>query len=347
MTDAAVIHHRRRRPRPAVAITGVLIAGAALALTVGPADLPVRGVFYELVDRLPWVNVESGMSERQIAVLWELRLPRVVLGALVGGALAIAGGAYQGVFRNPLADPYLLGVAAGAGLGATVAIVVGVPGTSPLLPLAAFAGAAVAVVTTYALARLGGAVRTTSTLILGGVAVASFLTAVQTFAQQLASDTVREVFAWILGRLTTVGWGEVRLVAPFVVVSVAILIAHRRHLDVLAVGETEATALGLDVSRVRFWIVLAATLATAAAVSVAGLIGFVGIIVPHTVRLLAGSSYRSILPLSLVGGAAFLLLADVVARTVLAPSELPIGVVTAFVGAPFFAVILARTGRPR
>ncbi len=330
-----------------MAITGVLIAGAALALTVGPANLPVRGVLYELVDRLPWVNVDSGMSERQIAVLWELRLPRVVLGALVGGSLAIAGGAYQGVFRNPLADPYLLGVAAGAGLGATVAIVVGVPGTSPLLPLAAFAGAAIAVVATYALARLGGTVRTTSTLILAGVAVASFFTAVQTFAQQLASDTVREVFAWILGRLTTVGWGEVRLVAPFVLVSVAILIAHRRHLDVLAVGETEATALGLEVSRVRFWIVLAATLATAAAVSVAGLIGFVGIIVPHTVRLLAGSSYRSILTLSLVGGAAFLLLADVVARTVLAPSELPIGVVTAFVGAPFFGVILARTGRPR
>lgn len=342
-----MVAHRRRRPRPALMVGLVLLVGAGLALTVGPAGLPVRGVVLDLIDRLPWVSVESGLTDRQAAVLWELRLPRVALGALVGGALAIAGGAYQGVFRNPLADPYLLGVAAGAGLGATLAIVAGVPGTSPLLPVAAFAGGAVAVVVTYALARLGGTVRTTATLILAGVAVASFFTAAQTFAQQLASDTVREVFAWILGRLTTVGWDEVRLVAPFVVVSVVVLIAHRRHLDVLAVGETEASALGLEVSRVRFWIVLAATLATASAVAVAGLIGFVGIIVPHTVRLLAGTSYRSILPMSLAAGAAFLLFADVVARTVLAPSELPIGVVTAFVGAPFFAVILARSGRGR
>lgn len=347
MTDVVVVARARRRPSTALILTAVLLGGAALALGVGPAGVPVRGVVLELLDALPFVNVESGLGERQAAVLWQLRLPRVVLGAIVGGALAIAGGAYQGVFRNPLADPYLLGVAAGAGLGATLAIIGGVASTSPVLPLAAFGGGAVAVVVTYALARLGGSVRTTATLILAGVAVASFFTAAQTFAQQLASDTVREVFAWILGRLTTAGWAEVRLVTPFVLVAMLVLIAHRRHLDVLAVGETEASALGLEVSRVRFWIVLSATLAAAAAVSVAGLLGFVGIVVPHSVRLLAGSSYRAILPLSLLGGAAFLLFADVVARTVLAPSELPIGVVTAFVGAPFFAVILARAGTAR
>jgi len=347
MTDAAVAAPTRRRPPTALALIFVLLVGAALALTVGPANLPVRGVVLDLLDALPFVNADSGLTERQAAVLWQLRLPRVVLGAIVGGSLAIAGGTYQGVFRNPLADPYLLGVAAGAGLGATVAIISGVSGTSPILPFAAFGGGVVAVVITYALTRLGGSLRTTATLILAGVAVASFFTAAQTFAQQLASDTVREVFAWILGRLTTVGWAEVRLVTPFVLVATIVMLGHRRHLDVLAVGEVEASSLGLDVSRVRFWMVLAATLATAAAVSVAGLIGFVGIVVPHSVRLLAGSSYRAILPLSLAGGAAFLLFADVVARTVLAPSELPIGVVTAFVGAPFFAVILARSGGAR
>jgi iron complex transport system permease protein len=323
----------------------VAVAAAFAAVLVGPADIPADGVVRELLDRLPFVTIDSGLSERQAAVVWQLRVPRVVLGALVGGALSIAGGAYQGVFRNPLADPYLLGVAAGAGLGATLAIVAGVSSTSAVLPVAAFSGGAVAVVITYGLARLGGSMRTTGTLVLAGVAVASFFTAAQTFAQQMASDTVREVFAWILGRLTTAGWDEVRIVTPFLVVAIAVLIAHRRHLDVLSVGETEAAALGMHVSRVRFWVVLAATLATAGAVAVAGLIGFVGIIVPHTVRLIAGSSYRSILPLSLVAGAAFLLLADIVARTVLSPSELPIGVVTAFVGAPFFAVILARSGR--
>ncbi len=336
---------RRLRLRPGFLITALGLAAAVAAVIVGPAGLPVSGVVLEIFDRLPFVDIDSGLSERQAAVLWQLRVPRVVLGAMVGAALAVAGGAYQGVFRNPLADPYLLGVAAGAGLGATLAIVLGVPGTSPLLPVAAFTGGGVAVVVTYALARLGGSLRTTSTLILAGVAVASFFTAAQTFAQQLASDTVREVFAWILGRLTTSGWGDVTLVAPFLVVALAGMLVHRRHLDVMAVGETEAAALGMHVARVRFWIVLAATLATAAAVSVAGLIGFVGIIVPHSVRLLAGSSYRSILPLSLLGGAAFMLIADIIARTVLAPSELPIGVITAFVGAPFFAILLGRSGR--
>jgi iron complex transport system permease protein len=345
VTDAAVSHPRRLHLNPSFVIVVVGLAAGVAAVMVGPAGLPARGVLLELADRLPFVAIDSGLSDRQAAVLWQLRVPRVALGAMVGASLAAAGGAYQGVFRNPLADPYLLGVAAGAGLGATAAIVGGVPSTSPLLPLAAFTGGAVAVVVTYALARLGGSLRTTGTLILAGVAVASFFTAAQTFAQQMASDTVREVFAWILGRLTTSGWGEVTLVAPFLAVALVVLLVHRRHLDVMAVGETEAASLGMHVARVRFWIVLAATLATAAAVSVAGLIGFVGIIVPHTVRLMAGSSYRSILPLSLLGGAAFLLVADIIARTVIAPSELPIGVITAFVGAPFFAVILARSGR--
>ncbi len=343
MTDAAFPRLRRLHVRPGFVVALIGAMAAVTAVMVGPAGLPLRGVMLDLVDRLPLVDVESGLSERQAAVLWQLRVPRVALGAMVGGSLAIAGGAYQGVFRNPLADPYLLGVAAGAGLGATLAIAMGVGGSSPLLPLAAFTGGVVAVVITYALARLGGSLRTTATLILAGVAVASFFTAAQTFVQQLASDTVREVFAWILGRLTTSGWGDVILVSPFLVVALTVLLAHRRHLDVMAVGETEAAALGMHVARVRFWIVIAATLATAAAVSVAGLIGFVGIIVPHTVRLVAGTSYRAILPLSLLGGAAFMLIADVIARTALAPSELPIGVITAFVGAPFFAVILARS----
>ncbi len=345
MTRVAVARPRHPRLGPTGAIVLLAVAAAFAAVLVGPANIPAGGVVRELLDRLPFVSIESGLTERQAAVVWQLRVPRVVLGAMVGAALSIAGGAYQGVFRNPLADPYLLGVAAGAGLGATLAIAAGVSATSAILPVAAFSGGAVAVVITYGLARLGGSMRATGTLVLAGVAVASFFTAAQTFAQQMASDTVREVFAWILGRLTTAGWGEVRIVTPFLVVAMAVLIAHRRHLDVLAVGETEAAALGVHVSRVRFWVVLAATLATAGAVAVAGLIGFVGIIVPHTVRLIAGSSYRTILPLSLVGGAAFLLLADIVARTVLSPSELPIGVVTAFVGAPFFAVILARSGR--
>ena len=175
--------------------------------------------------------------------------------------------------------------------------------------------------------------------------MAAFLTAVQTYVQQRESETLREVYGWILGRLTTAGWREVALMAPYALVSAVVILLHRRLLDVLAVGDDEASSLGLRAARVRLVVVVAATLATAAAVAVSGLIGFVGIVVPHTVRLLVGTSHRLLAPLSLVAGAAFLILADLAARTVAAPAELPIGVVTAFVGAPFFALVLRTTRR--
>jgi iron complex transport system permease protein len=340
-------------PRPARLRAGLLLAACAclagaalLGVLVGPVRLGTGGVLAELAGRLPLVEVDSGLSERDAAILWQLRLPRVVLGGLVGAMLALAGAAYQGVFRNPLADPYLLGAAAGAGLAATLAIAYG-PDTSSwpvdLLPVAAFAGAVAGVVAAYALGRSGGG-RTATTLILSGVAVASFLTAVQTYVQQRQDETLREVYGWILGRLTTAGWSEVVLVVPYALLSAAVILLHRRLIDVLAVGDDEASSLGVRAARVRLVVVAAATLATAAAVAVSGLIGFVGIIVPHTVRLVAGSSYRLLAPLCLIAGAAFLILADLVARTVMAPAELPIGVVTAFFGAPFFALVL-RTSR--
>jgi iron complex transport system permease protein len=278
-------------------------------------------------------------------VIWQLRAPRVVLAGLVGGMLALAGSAYQGVFRNPLADPYLLGVAAGAGLGATIAIAYGgASSSSGLVPVAAFAGATVAVVCAYALGRSVASGRTTGALVLAGVTVAAFLTALQTFVQQQRSDTLKDVYAWLLGGFSTATWHDVAICAPYIAASSLVLLLHRRVLDVLSLGDDEAASLGIDVGRARLAIVVAATLGTAAAVSVSGLIAFVGIIVPHTIRLLVSTSYRAVVPLSLLAGAGFLVLADVVARTVLSPAELPIGVVTAFLGAPFFAIVL-RTSR--
>ena len=332
----------RLRAGPLLAACAVLAGAALLAVLVGPVRLDPWAVLVELAGRLPGVDTSSGLSDQEAAILWQLRLPRVVLGGLVGAMLALAGAAYQGVFRNPLADPYLLGAAAGAGLGATLAIAYG-PDTSgwpvDLLPLAAFAGAVAGVVAAYALGRSGPA-RTTTSLILSGVAVAAFLTAIQTYVQQRESETLREVYGWILGRLTTAGWREVVLIVPYALVSTAAILLHGRLIDVLAVGDDEASSLGVRAARVRLVVVAAATLATAAAVAVSGLIGFVGIIVPHTIRLLAGTSHRLLAPLSLVAGAAFLILADLAARTVMAPAELPIGVVTAIVGAPFFALVL-------
>ena len=267
-----------------------------------------------------------------------------MLGLLVGAMLAMAGASYQGVFRNPLADPYLLGAAAGAGLGATIVIAYDLAGDvgPDLRPVAAFVGAMLAVGVAYGLGRSVGG-RQTATLILAGVTVASFLTALQTYVQQRRVETVQEVYSWILGQLETAGWTDVLIILPYVIVSAILLLWHRRLLDVLAVGDDEAASLGVPVARVRLLIVVAATLGTAAAVAFSGLIAFVGIIVPHAIRLMAGTSYRIVLPLSLAFGAGFLVLVDLVARTVIAPAQLPIGVVTAFLGAPFFAVVLRTT----
>lgn len=316
------------------------------SLLVGPAGLDTGEVLAALADRLPFLEVESSLTARESTILWEVRLPRTAMGALVGATLASAGAAYQGVFRNPLADPYLLGVAAGAGLGATVAILLRARGfpSMPLAPLA-FLGAVVGVALSYGLSRTRGRERRSSTtLVLAGVAVASFLTAVQTFLQLTNVTTLREVYSWILGRLVTVGWGDVYTVLPYMVVSWVVLLLLRRGLDVMAVGDDEAATLGLSPRVVRLIVVGAATLGAAAAVSASGLIAFVGIIVPHTVRLLAGWSYRVIIPLSLLMGGAFLAAADVVARTVVSPAELPIGVVTAFLGGPFFLMVLRTSG---
>lgn len=319
-----------------------LVGATLVGLLVGPADITVGEIVRSAASHLPLLHVRSHLSPTDSAIVWQLRAPRVVLGLLVGGMLAIAGGAYQGVFRNPLVDPYLLGVAAGAGLGATLAIAYGGSniGSYDLLPLAAFSGAALGVALAYAIGSVGSGGRSPAALVLSGVTVVSFLTAIQTFVQQQHTNSLEQVFDWILGRLSTAGWHDVLLVSPYVLVSSAVLLLHRRLLDVLAVGDDEASTLGVNVKRVRLAVVIFATIGTAAAVAVSGLIGFVGIIVPHFVRLAIGSSYRVVLPLSLLVGAGFLVLCDVLARTILSPEEIPIGVITAFFGAPFFAIIL-------
>jgi cobalamin transport system permease protein len=311
-------------------------------LMLGPVSLPVSGTIKALLDAIPGVSVDNGLSSTQLSILYEIRAPRVVMGSLVGAILAVGGAAYQGVFRNPLADPYLLGVAAGAGLGATVGF--GLGANSAIVTLLAFIGALGAVAMTYLLGRSVGN-RTATALILAGVAVSAFATATQTYLLQRNVDTLRSVYTWVFGRLTTVGWGEVGRLTPYAVVAIGLILLQRRALDVFGVGDDEAAALGLNVRRVRLLVVLAATLATAAAVSVSGLIGFVGIIVPHTIRLMTSWSYRVIVPLSIVFGAGFLVFADLIARTVVAPSELPIGIVTAFLGAPFFLVVMRSVGR--
>lgn len=317
-----------------VAVGGVLTLLAASMLVAVCVGADVVSPVKLLTGQLTGVDAE---------VILQLRLPRVLLAALVGGMLSQAGAAYQGVFRNPLSDPYLLGAAAGAGLGATAVIVLAgaAAGTTvAAVPLGAFTGAVIGIGGAYVLGRAASRTGGTAALLLAGVAMTAFLTAVQTALLQAHNSDLLQVTAWILGELGTASWPSLGLLAPYAAIAALVLAGAGRWLDVLAVGDDEAASLGIRPELVRFVILLAASLSTAAAVSAAGLIGFVGLVVPHILRRLGSQSYRLLLPLSLLGGAAFLVLADLVSRTLFYPAEIPIGVVTAFVGAPFFAFLL-------
>ena len=347
--------------RPASVHVSWVLGGVALvlgavcvALVVGPTEIDRTGVIVESFDAALPFSFDSGLADQQVSIVRNLRLPRVTLSLLVGASLAISGSTFQGIFRNPLADPFLLGVAAGGGLGATIAFSFGYGdgiGFFDPVQVFAFLGALSAVFLAWIMgsaATAGGAKsgllsntsRSATALVLAGVAIASFYSAIQTYLQQRNTQDLRQVYNWLLGGLNTSGWDEVTLLLPVAVVCIGALLFSGRALDVLAVGDEEASMLGMSVTRIRMTLIIVASLLTATAVAVSGLIGFVGLIIPHTVRLLFGSSYRIIVPMSVLIGSAFLVLSDLIARTALSPTELPIGVVTAFFGAPFFVVIL-------
>ena len=341
---------RLRRPgRRAILIGGLAVAlGAALvALAVGSVAIPVDRIAKMLLARLPFVAVVPDWPASYEAVLWEIRLPRVVLAGLVGASLATAGATYQGLFRNPLADPYLIGVAAGAALGAVLAIVAPAPPllySLGLVQAAAFGSAIATVALVYALARVGRTAPVT-TLLLSGVALGAFAAAITSFLMYVHGDKLLSIYSWLMGGFALSNWQHVLLTLPYTAIGLAVIWLYARPLNVLQLDEEQAAQLGLNVERLKLILVGAATLVTAAAVAVSGLIGFVGLIVPHAVRLIWGPDYRFLLPMSAIGGAVFLTLADTLARALLAPSELPVGVVTAFCGAPFFLYLLRQHKR--
>jgi iron complex transport system permease protein len=319
----------------------------ALVLSVGLGAVPVPPLELARI-ALARLGLGPAASVTAETIVLDIRLPRTALVALTGAALGGSGAAYQGLFRNPLADPYLIGVASGAGLGAVAAMAWRWPaGLLSLIavPAAAFVGALLTVLLVYRLARSGPAAPT-ATLILAGVAVGAFATALTTFIMLRSEGELRRAIGWMLGGFALGGWGPVLAALPYVAAGLAVLIALGRPLNVLQFGDEQARQLGLDVERVRLVLIAAASLATAAAVAFSGIIGFVGLAVPHLVRLLWGSDYRRLVPLATLGGAAVLLLADVVARSALAPQELPVGIVTALAGAPFFLYLL-RASRQR
>ena len=322
-------------------ITASAAAALLIACLLGVGFGPVNLDFGSIIRTL--LGLPNGLENEDRTLLLELRLPRVVLGALVGAALATSGAVYQSVFRNPLADPYLLGVASGAGLGATIAITNGGGDLHALLPIFAFLGGVLAVGATFLVA--GRLFADPSTLLLAGIAVGSFATAFQTYLQQRNSAALRPVYSWILGELTVANWDVVKWAGFYILIALAVLIRISKVLDALMLSDEEAYSLGVSPQKIRMIAVAAATLATATAVSASGLIGFVGIVVPHLVRgLTKRATNRSLLSIAFVG-AAFLVIADLGARTLLSPAELPIGVITAFVGAPFFLFVLRARNR--
>ncbi len=316
---------------------GIIVVSAVAVGSVAIGPLDVLGALGR--------GLGGNLGGVNDTIVWKVRTPRVLLAGVTGAALALAGTAYQAVFRNPLADPYLLGAASGAGFGAAVGIVYG--GTVAWLgalgmPTLAFVAALLTVTTAVLMARTGGTLPVVS-LILAGVVLGSSLSAATSLVMLADRERTAGVLAWLLGSFSFARWRDVGLLTGILVVAVPLAMSVRRAFDLLLLGETSARHLGLSVERFKWGVVVLATLVTAAAVSVAGVIGFVGLVVPHAVRLAVGPEHRDLVPLATMWGAAFLILADLVARTVLAPAEIPVGVVTALVGGPFFLFLLRRT----
>jgi iron complex transport system permease protein len=325
----------RRPATPALflALVAAALVAALLGVALGAAPIAPGELLRALVGR------GSGTAA---GILWSLRLPRVVLGFVVGGVLAVAGAALQALVRNPLADPYLLGLSGGAGLGAVVALALGVV-SAWALPAAAFAGALAAVVVVYRLGVVAGGALDSRILLLAGVVVGAFAGALLSGLLAVSEAVqVKTATLWLMGGLGGVGWIGVAALAAYATPALAVLVAEARALNLLSLGEEPAQHLGADVARTKRRVYVAASLLAAASVASAGMVGFVGLVVPHAVRLVKGHDHRVLLPAAFLLGGTFLVLADTLARTAFAPLELPVGVVTAVVGVPVFALLLRR-----
>lgn len=323
------------------ALGAVFLAVMALGIGVGSAEIPWSETVEVLLGgegREDWVRV----------ILFDVRFPRVVVGALAGAGLGIAGCALQGMFRNPLADPGVLGLASGASLGAVIALYAGFAALSIwALPAFAFAGALLTALLVYRIASHRGELPV-ATLLLAGIAVGAVAQALTSFVLFLSLaeyEVGRQIVFWTLGGLDGRTWAHASLAAPVVLLSSALLLVHAGDLDALLLGESHAAAVGIDVASIRSRLIVACALLVGASVAVAGVIGFVGLVVPHALRLLSGPRHRTLLPLSMVGGALLVVGADVVARTAIAPKELRLGLITAALGGPFFLVLLLRRRR--
>jgi len=333
------------------ALCGLLLATIVLAISFGSTAISLADIVRILLNGSGIFHFARNWDATEEVIIWQVRLPLVISAALVGAGLAVAGALFQGLLRNPLADPFLIGTSSGAALGAAVAFILPLDtiygGLFPLTPLLAFAGAFGTVLLVYAIARAGGRTPVV-TLLLAGVVMNAVMTAFQTLILTIfprAQFGLEALFAWLSGGVAVTGWPPVLVVGVLVLGGIVLALGFASVLDVFALGEESAAALGIRVERYKFMLVMIASLLTAAAVSISGLIGFIGLVVPHVMRLLLGPKHSLLIPTSALGGAIFLVLADLLARTIAAPQVLPVGVFTALVGAPFFLVLLRNSKR--
>ena len=336
--------HRARMRKHVLALGGAGLALAAVALwsvAIGSTAIPLQDIFGLTLGRLVAPSNTTAYDLSLNTIVFDIRLPRILMAGLAGSALAAAGAAYQGMFRNPLADPYLTGISQGAALGAVTGFLLPAATPAALIPLLAFIGALISVMAVFSIARTGKTAPVT-TLILGGVAIGAFLSSFTSYLLIISGDKVHGIIFWLLGTFSLADWWRVAIMTPYVLVGMLTLLLLARSLNVMQLDEDQAQQLGINVEKTKLVILAAATIATAAAVCFCGAIGFVGIIIPHAIRLVFGPDYRLLLPMSMLTGAAFLILADTAARTIMSPQEIPVGIITALIGAPFFLYILNR-----
>ncbi|NEU32239.1 iron ABC transporter permease [bacterium LRH843] len=325
---------------------GFVLGTTLLGLFVSSVSFPVPTILHVVLENafnLGWLD---SVPKNEEIIIWNIRLPRVLLALCVGASLALAGAAFQGLLRNPLADPYTIGVSSGAALGAVLVIffqvtIVGLGGFT--LPVVAIIGGFLALLIVFGLVRVSNRGLAIETIILAGIIVSAFIGAITSLLIALGDrDAMTQIMYWLYGSVGMRGWSHVKLIVPFMAIGSFILFMHHRELNAFALGEDAADHIGVDVKKGKIFILIGASLLTGSAVAVSGSIGFVGLVIPHLVRLITGPNHRHVLPLSMLFGGSFLILADLLARTIIAPMELPIGVITALIGAPVFAILLVR-----
>lgn len=323
----------------------ILMAVMIFAVSVGSADLTISDSLKIVCSRIPGIRNMidiSDMKSTYETIVWQVRMPRVCMSVIVGAALAVVGACFQGVFENPLADPYVLGVSSGAALFATFAMLSGLSlsflglGTVGVF---AFAGALITVFVVYGVAKIGGKISVTNMLLIG-TAISTMLSSIISLLMIFHHDQITKVYLWTMGSFSSANWKNVLFVLIFAVIGISVIIMFAGKLNIMMMGEEDAKCLGVDTKKIRLLLVIIASMIVAACVSVSGIIGFVGLIIPHSIRVIGGSDNKKVLPYSVLIGAIFMSLCDTLARTVAAPTEIPVGVITAICGAPYFVILV-------